>query len=372
MLYSMIAVAASLLVVLLVLEAAFRIAGIDPRPPRLRDVEIRRDDGSWERVSVWGTSPLKRDSPFREVAMGEFVPDVDFRFIYYDRTAAGADEEWVTSIVTGRINRYGLRGPEIEPDKPDGVFRVLVLGDSFTFGAGVADDESFPAQLQPLLAGSCATPRRFEVINAGVSGYNTADEVVNLERRWLPELEPDLVLLTFYVNDAYDDTRMAAAMRGGALSGSGSAWFWRSRFLGWLASRITAWKTARDTEALYRAQFSDDPELAGHNWQASRAALGRAAAVTRERGVPLAIVIFPDLHGLDDVYPFEFVHREVTSAADESAVPVLDLLETFRGRDPRSLWVHPTDHHPNAEAHARAAEALNRWVCQLADDAIDG
>jgi lysophospholipase L1-like esterase len=242
---------------------------------------------------------------------------------------------------------------------------VLVLGDSFTFGAGVADNEAFPARLQPLLANDCGEARRFEVINAGVSGYNTADEVANLERRWLPELDPDLVLLTFYVNDAYDDHRLAAAMRGGALSGSESAWFWNSRFLGWIVARVTAWRTARETEELYRAQFSDDPELAGHNWQTSRAALARAVEITRFARIPLGIVIFPDLHGLDDEYPFEFVHREVKAAAAASGAPVLDLLEAFRGRTPETLWVHPADHHPNAAAHGVAAAELEPWVCDL-------
>jgi hypothetical protein len=43
------------------------------------------------------------------------------------------------------------------------------------------------------------------VLNAAVMGYNTRDEVIYLERRWLA-FAPDLVLITFYLNDAYSDT----------------------------------------------------------------------------------------------------------------------------------------------------------------------
>jgi hypothetical protein len=43
-------------------------------------------------------------------------------------------------------------------------------------------------------------------------------------------------------------------------------------------------------------------------------------------------------------------------------MPFLDLLDTFRGHDEKSLWVHPTDHHPNEAAHALAAEAIERFV----------
>jgi hypothetical protein len=41
---------------------------------------------------------------------------------------------------------------------------------------------------------------------------------------------------------------------------------------------------------------------------------------------------------------------------------VLDLFDAFRGRDGPSLWVHPTNQHPNEEAHAIAAEALGRFL----------
>ena len=50
--------------------------------------------------------------------------------------------------LTYRINSLGLRGPETTRSKPAGVFRVLALGDSFTFGAGVRAEHAWPAVLE--------------------------------------------------------------------------------------------------------------------------------------------------------------------------------------------------------------------------------
>lgn len=75
--------------------------------------------------------------------------------------------------------------------------RLLALGDSCTFGVGVDDDETWPAQLRGLLA---ATGREVQVLNAGVPGYTAFQGARLLERRGA-ELEPDVVVASFGFND---------------------------------------------------------------------------------------------------------------------------------------------------------------------------
>ncbi len=95
------------------------------------------------------------------------------------------------------INSLGLRDDEMSVEKPAGTLRVLVLGDSVTFGVGVHRDKAFPNQLERLM-------RPFgnvEVINAGVPGYTAYNEL----QYYLTEgrkLEPDIVVLGFCMNDA--------------------------------------------------------------------------------------------------------------------------------------------------------------------------
>jgi len=102
------------------------------------------------------------------------------------------------------INSLGLRDREISREKPRGVFRILVLGDSFAEGKQVRLDETFPKRLERALAERFPS-QRWEVINGGVSGYGTADEIKFFEILGRA-LDPDLVILAFCVgNDVQDN-----------------------------------------------------------------------------------------------------------------------------------------------------------------------
>ena len=150
-LFSFITVLGSLALCFVILEIGFRILGINTQVLPQRQVEMKYQ-GKWIPAGLWGTSHLKRSSPYPDVKMGEYIPNITFRFIYMDydfRLSSG--NVWKTRSVISHINRYGLRGPNIEPKKPEGVFRILALGDSFTFGEGVSDNETFVVQLEKIL-----------------------------------------------------------------------------------------------------------------------------------------------------------------------------------------------------------------------------
>ncbi len=102
------------------------------------------------------------------------------------------------------INSRGLRSDtEFSYEKPAGVFRVVSLGDSFTTGYEVDEDEIFSSVLGRRLR---EAGHRVEVLNAGVSGYSNAEALVYLERELL-KYDPDLVILSFYGNDLVDNVR---------------------------------------------------------------------------------------------------------------------------------------------------------------------
>ena len=99
-------------------------------------------------------------------------------------------------------NSFGLRSPEIAVPKPAGVTRVVLLGDSFTFGMRVADEEVFARKLEQRLR--AAYPgRSIEVINAGVLSYCPLLEYLQYRDR-LHIFEPDLVVLNFDMSDVQD------------------------------------------------------------------------------------------------------------------------------------------------------------------------
>ncbi len=91
----------------------------------------------------------------------------------------------------------GHRGTGHAPEKPAGKFRILALGDSFTEGVQVGEEDLFTARLERADA-------RLEVINAGVGGYGTVQEYLYLKSAGL-RFRPDLVLLMFFENDLTDN-----------------------------------------------------------------------------------------------------------------------------------------------------------------------
>ena len=95
-------------------------------------------------------------------------------------------------------NGLGLRGPEQPVEKRPGVRRVIMTGDSITFGIGVNDDEAFPQRLGALLRAQGRGD--VDVWNAGVPGYAMADHLGLLRKRLLA-LAPDLIVLQLSKND---------------------------------------------------------------------------------------------------------------------------------------------------------------------------
>jgi hypothetical protein len=96
-------------------------------------------------------------------------------------------------------NSQRLRGQrEYAPEPPPGVRRVLCVGDSFVFGAGLTDEETMPAQLETAL--NVPAPGRWEVLNLAVSGYGTDQQYLRLLQLGF-SYSPDIVVLGFFEED---------------------------------------------------------------------------------------------------------------------------------------------------------------------------
>ncbi len=260
--------------------------------------------------------------------------------------------------ITYRTNALGWRSPEFEREKPDGSFRIVALGDSFTFGAGVRDEDLFLTHLQAAL--DRRSPPRFEVINLGVMGFDAAHEAALLAH-YAVDLDPDLVLVVFVLNDAGVLVPRALRKKGLAalpqVPASVERWF---MLVDHLRVRRQNRERSRKAAADLHANFAPDHP----GWERARQALEWEKALSRRHGFGLVLVIFPLMWALDD-YPLEAIHTTVAAAARGLGIPVLDLLDAFRGQDTESLWVHPTNHHPNEKAHALAGRALSEYLGRL-------
>jgi lysophospholipase L1-like esterase len=103
--------------------------------------------------------------------------------------------EWRVSL-----NSEGFRDEERSPAKPPGVFRIVCLGDSWTFGMTVDRDQTYPSRLQALLRERFPS-QAFEVWNRGVLGYSSYQGLLLLEKL-IGEWRPDVVVAGFAMNDS--------------------------------------------------------------------------------------------------------------------------------------------------------------------------
>ena len=251
------------------------------------------------------------------------------------------------------LNERGFRERGFSDTKPAGVYRIAVIGDSFTFGNGLEARARYTDRLNEWL------PDQFEVLNFGVAGNNTPEHVTTVRASALPA-HPDFVLLQWFVND----------IEGDDLSGRPRTWpLVGMPFLHRLLNKYSAlydlanmrWNEAQiafgwhKSYADYMRNRAGDPNSADR--QRDAALLRTIIDDTRSSGSAIGIVLFPDAgFDLGEAYPFAFLHDHVLDICREDKVTCLDLRSTFAAvKDRRSLWVSPFDHHPSARANELAA-----------------
>lgn len=142
---------------------------------------------------------LRRNDPFLQLPFDSY---------YYTRSQAGYDRAglklpaepgYYTWGHRVQNNRFGFRERDFATPKPVGVCRVMVLGDSLTWGAGLAAEERYTALAETAL--NQAFPgRTFEVLNFGVSGIPTTVER-DILQDYYELVNPDLVVVGFVYND---------------------------------------------------------------------------------------------------------------------------------------------------------------------------
>jgi len=102
------------------------------------------------------------------------------------------------------INSHGLRDREYSVVKAPGTYRILMLGDSTTFGWGVQLEETIPKLLESRLnEGRLPGIERFEVLNAGVGNYN-AERYVSRFFKELKDLDPTDIVVHYFLRDGED------------------------------------------------------------------------------------------------------------------------------------------------------------------------
>jgi len=279
------------------------------------------------------------------------------------------------------INSLGFRDREVAVEKGD-AYRILAIGDSITFANGLPVEARFTEQLERMLRREVDAP--VEVLNLGIGGYDTLQEVAFLDEVGIP-LSPDLVVLQFCVNDAgvvsanlrYIENMEALHSPIYRLRAAQLARVYLDRVRSLLSFHL-----ANQTDAFvsaYRQRIvavDDDAVLVdlvqrlrarkpegALAWYASEPRLGRLrygfrqlASLRDEHGFDVLVAIVPYL-GADEGW--DLAYAMVERLADEQGFEVVRLLAEPPGQPLEPLRMTASDFvHPNERGHRLIAETL--------------
>ena len=258
------------------------------------------------------------------------------------------------------INRLGLRDSEYSARKGER-HRLLVIGDSFAWGFGVEHDERFTEVLEE-------RHPEWEVINAGVNGYGTDQELLYLKDRGM-SLDPDVVLLLVHPNDFENNVA------------SEQYWYFKPRFmidgdeilLGNVpVPRATVEQRLR---RLILGRTYLGQVLAGA-WRRVKSAPGRRPVQNPGdsvlKGAALTERLLREIHRVCRAGSAEFVLVSVpmpeearsilTRVATENGIPFLALDSTFENGVTTPPLTFPHDEHWTAHGHRLAAESIEKFL----------
>ena len=248
------------------------------------------------------------------------------------------------------INSHGWRDKDYPLEKPSNVIRIMMLGDSITFGWG-APPEGITSNILEDRLNNQPNEKHYEILNTGIGNSNTSMQVAYFLHSGY-RFQPDVVILNYFINDAEPTpTRKDSFLIENLYSAV------------YLAGRIDIVKRKylghSDWKAYYQHLYQ--PQESG--WLATQEAITRLSNFCQQNGIALLLANYPELHELAP-YPFENVQHLLMEQAQNNSIPFVDLLPSVAGEDPPTLWVTPTDAHPNGKAGERFAAALQRALQQ--------
>ncbi len=272
------------------------------------------------------------------------------------------------------INRYGLRGTEWELDKPEGIRRVMAVGDSSVYGFGVHDDQVFTAFLDQALGD------KVQVLNSAVPGYSTYQIINLLEIRSLA-FQPDLLIVASLWSDNNFDSFVDSDMLAAYSS-------FRNRSSRGVKERLKASSlfTVLDYKLRVVRKFPEERRV---GWMVGRGEkigkrrvpineyarnLETMAELAHGVGCELLFVILPNSEDMLSTYEQGAAwdpYREVMAdSARRHGAPLLDMPELFRASRRAQDELFLDEMHPTALGHRMIADAIHQRL--VADGWMSG
>jgi lysophospholipase L1-like esterase len=257
-------------------------------------------------------------------------------------------------------NSLGFRGPDWDAARQSAEHRILVLGDSCTFGLGVADAQTFPALLEARLR---AQGRKAAVFNAGIPGYDTAQEA-RLLSRLMAVVRPDLLIVAWLPNDITDDSaehaRLLQVIDGQLISDVAQYRAWRRTIEHHGLKRSALYRFAQTRAKLLRLRSrTRSVPLDRERLRASQESLLEIQRQADALGARTLLVLLPRRPEIAGSNVSLRHHEEMASFAERHGIEVVDLPRLWRGRSaPESIYLPGEQVHLSATGYAEVADAV--------------
>lgn len=247
---------------------------------------------------------------------------------------------------------FALRDEGVEESHSG--YRILALGDSFTYGLRLKNSSSWPKLLEQELK-----QRGFqdiEVLNGGSPGSNTQHQF-RFYQKYAHRFRPNMVLVGFLANDCAEFCQSCASgtlykqwreLRENYATWDGLEVVKRTRLA--LLQEIMTRETLKEYLAAY-----DSGSL---GYRSCLEAFERFKKRSLEDQFELQVFIYPMLFELSPNHPLYPAHRKVQNDLSHVGVESRDLTPAFYGTKDVELWVSTTDSHPNRKANLIAAKAI--------------
>lgn len=267
-------------------------------------------------------------------------------------------------------NKYNLRDDEFLIPKPSDNIRILILGDSFTFGSGVQNNKDiFPQILETKLneENPFDDIKKIEVLNGGIPG-SLPNKWVRLYKNLVVDFDPDIVLIVFFLRDGTSEksipgffNRITMEM---TLRNQNS----------WLYQNFFSYRILRDlldrsiisseyTKKLKNGYFGNEKQT--RIWKRTQRNLLSIKSLAQKNSAVVGFVIFPILVELNENYFFRDICNLLEEFSLSNGFPLHNLLPSFLGYYGPDLWVSPYNQHPNEKGHHIAAESMLPFIKKL-------
>jgi hypothetical protein len=248
----------------------------------------------------------------------------------------------------------------------DGVRHVCFLGDSFTFGHGVANvGDRFSNRVFRSL--DSKTYSRIEVSNLAWPGTDLLWTESVLKHSFESGGRIDDAVYVLCLNDieAFHDPTMSRSSSLAHFEPPGFL-FRDTYFFNWLFFRtqLLLQSETRGYYSFVKEYYEGEP------WSRFREALARTSAMCDKNGCRFRVAVFPFLHNLGPEYAFRPIHHRIMADCENLGIESFDLDPALSEHSGERLTVNPFDAHPNERAHEIAAEALTRWLSDKAENSI--